>query len=222
VASFLEGQSYHLYYRTRLNDVRLVYAPPRSVGEFGGEVDNWEWRGNASYEILEDLSNPLDIWIVSRMNQLHTEVEEHMDKYDLPNATRPILDFVDDASNWYVRRSRKRFWKTDNDSDKDDAYKTLHWVLLRLSVLMAPFTPFLAEELFLKLTNGDSVHLLDWPKAGNVNEKLVEEMSAVRSVISDGLALRSQNQLKVRQPLASVTVTPTQLILIEPFYYIFK
>ncbi|MDQ3158776.1 MAG: isoleucine--tRNA ligase, partial [bacterium] len=100
------------------------------------EVDKWEWKGKVDDEILEDLESPLDIWIVSRMNQLHTEIETHMDEYDLPNATRPIIEFVDDASNWFVRRSRKRFWKTDNDDDKNDAYKTLHWILLRLSLLM--------------------------------------------------------------------------------------
>ncbi|MDQ3159165.1 MAG: DUF5915 domain-containing protein, partial [bacterium] len=93
---------------------------------------------------------------------------------------------------------------------------------LRLSLLMAPFTPFLAEELFLKLTEQESVHLLDWPKAGNVNEQLVDQMAAVRSVISDGLALRSQNSLKVRQPLASVQVTSDQMKLIEEFEDIVK
>ena len=92
-----------------------------------------------------------------------------MDDYNIPEALSDILPFLDDASNWYVRRSRRRFWKSEDDGDKQQAYRTLHYVLAQLSLVMAPFTPFLAEELFLKLTGGElgeSVHLLDWPKPG--------------------------------------------------------
>ena len=169
------------------------------------DVDQWEWNGSLN-DPMQDLQNPLDQWVVSRAHQLTAEVERCMDNYDIPGALKPVLPFIDDASNWYVRRSRKRFWKSDNDTDKEMAYKTLHYVLVRLSVVLAPFTPFLAEELYRKLTGGESVHLLDWPKAGAVNASLVSDMAAVRQVISDGLAERSRQQLKVRQPLASVSV----------------
>lgn len=170
------------------------------------EVDDWEWSGK-----LEDpyatLTNPLDIWIVSRLHQVTKEVETHMDAYDLPEALKPILPFVEDASNWYVRRSRRRFWKGENGADKQDAYRTLHYVLVRLSMVMAPFTPFLAEELYRKLTGGESVHLLDWPTAGNVDELVINRMAFVRQVINEGLSQRASARLKVRQPLGKVTIT---------------
>jgi isoleucyl-tRNA synthetase len=169
------------------------------------EVDNWEWNGN-----LEDPSaectNPLDQWVISRLHQLVSEVETHMERYDIPNAMKPILPFIEDASNWYVRRSRRRFWKSEDDGDKAMAYKTLHYVLVRLSYVLAPFTPFLAEELFQKLTGGESVHLQDWLPAGHVNELVVKDMEEVREYVTQGLALRAASRLKVRQPLASVTV----------------
>lgn len=169
------------------------------------DVDGWEWNGELN-DPLEELTNPLDRWIVSRVHELTAEVQRCMDSYDLPNALKPILPFIDDASNWYVRRSRKRFWKSDNDADKTMAYKSLHYVLVRLSQVLAPFTPFLAEELYRQLTGGESVHLLDWPKTGAIDDRLVADMAAVREVISTGLALRAQFAIKVRQPLASVTV----------------
>lgn len=169
------------------------------------DVDGWEWDG-AHKDPSNELTNVLDQWIVSRVHQLTQEVDEHMQRYDIPNALEPILPFLDDASNWYVRRSRKRFWKSDNDTDKNDAYKTLHYVLVRLSMVLAPFTPFLAEELYQKLTGGESVHLLDWPEVGSINETLVDEMQRARGYISDGLAKRAEAGIKVRQPLAEVTV----------------
>jgi isoleucyl-tRNA synthetase len=169
------------------------------------EVDGWEFKGDVS-DPSENLENPLDQWIVSRVHQLTQEVEEHMDGYDVPSAVKPILPFIEDASNWYVRRSRRRFWKSGDDTDKNNAYRTLHYVLVQLAQIMAPFTPFLAEELYQKLTGGESVHLLDWPKAGYVNELVVNEMETVREYVNQGLSIRAKERLKVRQPLASVTV----------------
>lgn len=169
------------------------------------DVDKWEWNGKLDNP-LHDNSNILDQWIVSRIHQLETEVDTQMQAYDLPNALKPILPFIDDASNWYVRRSRKRFWKSDDDGDKQDAYKTLHYVLVKLSMVLAPFTPFLAEELYHKLTGGESVHLLDWPVNSGVNELLVTSMTDLRQEITEGLALRAQAGIKLRQPLATVTV----------------
>lgn len=153
------------------------------------------------------LKNPLDIWIISRLHQLVGEVEKHMDEYNLPDAMSPILPFIDDASNWFVRRSRRRFWKGEDDGDKDDAYKTLHYVLVRLAYILAPFTPFLAEELYHNLTGDtESIHLKDWLPAGRVNELVMNEMDEVRSLVNQGLSLRAKAGLKVRQPLASVTI----------------
>jgi len=167
------------------------------------EVDDWEWNGELE-DPTEEGGNPLDTWIVSRVHQLISEVEHHMDNYDLPNATKPILPFLEDASNWYVRRSRRRFWKSGDDADKQAAYKTLHYVLVQLAHVMAPFTPFLAEELYIKLTGGESVHLRDWPKVGHVNELILDRMRITRGVINEGLSQRAMFRVKVRQPLSSV------------------
>jgi isoleucyl-tRNA synthetase len=169
------------------------------------DVDAWEWNGKLE-DPSSECTNPLDQWIVSRLHQLVSEVETNMERYDIPNAVKPILPFIEDASNWYVRRSRRRFWKSEDDGDKAMAYKTLHYVLVRLSYVLAPFTPFLAEELFQKLTGGESVHLQDWLPAGHVNELVVTDMEEVREYVTQGLSLRAAAKLKVRQPLASVTV----------------
>lgn len=169
-------------------------------------VDGWEWNGKLE-DPYQDLKHPLDQWIVSRVHQLTAEVDDNMQKYDIPGALKGVLPFIDDASNWYIRRSRKRFWKSDNDTDKDEAYRTLHYILVRLSLVLAPFTPFMAEELYRLLTNGESVHLCSWPGAGQTNGLMLEQMAAVREAITIGLAQRAQAAIKVRQPLASVSIT---------------
>jgi isoleucyl-tRNA synthetase len=176
------------------------------------DVDGWD-SGLAAGELPSDplsqvdfAPNLLDEWIISRLHQLMAEVDTNMQRYDLPNALKPILPFVDDASNWYVRRSRKRFWKSGNDADKTMAYQTLHYVLVQLSLVLAPFTPFLAEELYRQLTGGESVHLCDWPPAGKINNELLQQMAQVRGIITVGLAARARAGLKVRQPLASVSI----------------
>lgn len=172
------------------------------------DVDGWEWNGDLD-DPTPDLENPLDLWIVSRIHQLNDEIQKHMNGYDISGALKPLLPFIDDTSNWYVRRSRRRFWKSESDDDKNNAYRTLHYVLVQLSMLMAPFTPFLSDELYQKLTGGESVHLQDWPQTGHVNELLIKEMTELRSYVNQGLSLRAQNQLKVRQPLPAVTIPET-------------
>lgn len=170
------------------------------------EADKWEWDGPLE-DPLEDCNNPLDIWIISRLHQLVVEVEKHMDGYNLPDAMSPILPFIDDASNWFVRRSRRRFWKSEDDSDKAMAYRTLHYVLVRLAYVLAPFTPFLAEELYHNLTGDkESIHLKDWLPAGHVDALVMNDMETVRGYVNEGLSLRARAGLKVRQPLVSVTV----------------
>lgn len=173
------------------------------------EVDGWEFNGNLS-DLLHDLTNPLDIWIVSRLHQLITEVERGLDSYNLQDATKPILPFLDDASNWYVRRSRRRFWKSEDDGDKNDAYRTLHYVLVRLGYMLAPFTPFLAEELYHNLTgDNESIHLKDWLPAGEIDNSMLRDMNALRTAVNDGLSKRASEGIKVRQPLASVKLVNT-------------
>ena len=173
------------------------------------EVDGWEFNGDIS-DPLHDLTNPLDIWIVSRLHQLITEVERGLNNYNLQDATKPILPFLDDASNWYVRRSRRRFWKSEDDGDKNDAYRTLHYVLVRLSYMLAPFTPFLAEELYHNLTgDNESIHLKDWLSAGEIDNSMLRDMNALRTAVNDGLSKRASEGIKVRQPLASVKLINT-------------
>jgi isoleucyl-tRNA synthetase len=166
-------------------------------------VDGWEWDGKLE-DPYQELTHPLDQWIVSRVHELTAQVTDDMDRYDIPNALKSVLPFIDDASNWYIRRSRKRFWKSENDADKNMAYKTLHYVLVRLSLVLAPFTPFMAEELFKSLTERQSVHLEDWPAAGQVNGIILNEMAQVREVITQGLAQRAGAGIKARQPLKGV------------------
>ena len=173
------------------------------------EVDGWEFNGDLS-DPLHDLTNPLDIWIVSRLHQLITEVDRGLNNYNLQDATKPILPFLDDASNWYVRRSRRRFWKSEDDGDKNDAYRTLHYVLVRLSYMLAPFTPFLAEELYHNLTgDNESIHLKDWLPAGEIDNSMLRDMNALRTAVNDGLSKRASEGIKVRQPLASVKLINT-------------
>jgi isoleucyl-tRNA synthetase len=180
------------------------------------DVDGWEWDGNLT-DPAGELTNPLDQWIVARLHQLIAEVDQQMRAYDLASAIKPILPFLDDASNWYVRRSRKRFWKSDSDTDKNDAYRTLHYVLVQLSLVLAPFTPFLAEELYRKLTGGESVHLQDWPQAGHIEQRVIDRMQFVRDTITEGLAQRATLGVKVRQPLAWVSIYDADDYLADEF-----
>ena len=184
------------------------------------EVDGWEYEGWEKHPKLNELKNPLDIWIISRLHELKAHVTKHMDDYNLPEALSEFLPFIDDASNWYVRRSRRRFWKSEDDADKNDAYATLHWVLSRLAVLLAPFTPFLAEELHQKLTGGESVHLLDWPTNTIVDDSVLSDMARTRDFINEALSQRMDRkdgfgQIKIRQPLPKLLYTGNKL---EKFY----
>ncbi len=168
-------------------------------------VDGWEFNGELK-DPSKDLENPLDKWIVSRVHELRNEITENMDVYNIPRALEGVLPFLDDASNWFVRRSRRRFWKSENGADKLQAYQTLHYILSYLALILAPFVPFLAEELWGKMVGDGSVHLKDWPEAGEIEESLLAEMAEVRGYVNEALALRAKNGVKIRQPLASVKV----------------
>lgn len=150
----------------------------------------------------------LDQWMLSELHQLIEEVTEAMNDYNLTKATRPMVDFVDNLSNWYVRRSRRRFWKSENDTDKFEAYQTLYTVLVELSKLLAPFMPYLADAIYKNLTGKESVHLEDWPKAKKsyIQSELNQENQLVRQVVTLGHAVRDKANIKVRQPLAEVQV----------------
>ena len=217
---YAEVDEFTFPYDTASSDAFLVHRitntahsdTPESLSRTGTEN---------SFQIsvdIDKLSNPLDIWIISRLHELVAEVEKQMDAYNIPDALSPILPFLDDASNWYVRRSRRRFWRSEDDGDKSDAYRTLHYVLVRLSYLLAPFTPFLAEELYHNLTGDDeSIHLKDWLPAGAVDEQIIAEMKAVRDVINDGLSQRASQGVKVRQPLLKLSMNQTDYQQLKPY-----
>lgn len=150
--------------------------------------------------------NVLDEWILSRLNELIGEVTNAMENYELDRATRPITEFIDDLSTWYLRRSRDRF-KEENTEDKENALKTTRFVLLELSKIMAPFTPFFADYLYRDIVGPKmSVHLDSWPSGDRVNEKIVENMKEVRRVVSVALEERASAGIKVRQPLQTLRV----------------
>jgi len=166
----------------------------------------------------------LDRWVLSELHQLIGTVTESLQDFDTVTATKAIEAFVDDLSNWYVRRSRRRFWKSESGADKRAAYATLYECLVTLTRLMAPFTPFLAEELYQNLVvpfaassapgAAESVHLTDWPvaDASRIDRALSDETRLVMRVASLGRAARAKAGLKVRQPIAELFVKlPTQL-----------
>jgi len=156
----------------------------------------------------------LDSWILSRLNQVIADVDEALDNYDPTTAGRRIETFVNEISNWYVRRSRRRFWKSQNDADKLAAYTTLYRCLVTLSKLLAPLTPFVAEEIYRNLVcsidpaAAESVHLTDFPVANpvEIDEKLVDATRLAMTVCSLGRAARAKAGIKVRQPLTKALV----------------
>jgi len=156
-------------------------------------------------------TNVLDRWIVSSLETLVSEVTEAMDDYDLQRSVRPFVNFVEDLTNWYIRRSRRRFWKSQNDDDKMHAYRTLRYVLVQLSKVAAPFTPFISEAIYRNLKGPampDSVHLCDFPTANAAarDQELERCMALVQTVVKMGRQLRTENDLKVRQPLSVIHV----------------
>lgn len=154
------------------------------------------------------LTNPLDRFIISEVQMLIAKTVNAFESYDLQQATRAIVDFMDDLTNWYIRRSRRRFWKSENDGDKMGAYETLYHVLTTLTRVMAPITPMIAEAVYHGLTGRESVHLEYFPEFARtaVSQTLQADMKRAREIITLGLALRGQKKIRVRQPLASITI----------------
>lgn len=150
--------------------------------------------------------NRLDQWAIARTNQLVNEVVGHTDGYRIDTAARLFVEYVDNLSNWYVRRSRGRLQHPATDAERDEVFGTLHTVLVTVSKLLAPFMPFVSEEIYRNLVGEESVHLESYPTPQPFDEKILTDMQAVRNAVSEGLALRAKVKLKVRQPLASLTV----------------
>ena len=178
-------------------------------------VDEWQVKSQKSKVKSQNL---LDKWIISELNILIKEVNEAMEAYELNKAVRFFPKFIDNLSNWYIRRSRRRFWKSEDDADKNNAYQTLYTVLVELSKTMAPFTPFISETIYRNLVetqdfafphgNIISVHLQDFPVADKslIDEKLNNQMEKTRKIVEMGLAARAKAKIKVRQPLGQLLV----------------
>ena len=168
-------------------------------------IDNF----NSAWLDISKLENNLDKWLISELNELTKEVSTWFDEYKLNNAAKPIVKFMDNLTNWYIRRSRKRFWKTENDWDKLQAYETLYYSLVQVSKIIAPFMPFVSEYIYKNLTDGKSVHLEDFPVYDEnlIDKELNSDTDLVQKIITLGLAFRANNKIRVRQPLASITIT---------------
>jgi isoleucyl-tRNA synthetase len=177
-------------------------------------LDGWKPNNKlASGLKIDKKVNVLDRWILSRLSQSVSQVDEFLKNYDAYSASIAIEEFVDDLSNWYIRRSRQRTGvSANNRNDKNDFYKTTYFVLLNLAKLLAPFTPFLAEMIFVNLTKEESVHLSKWPEIKiDPDLKLIENMTKVRMIAEKAHAQRKEEQIPVRQPLSSFSVNTTFL-----------
>jgi len=172
------------------------------------------WNVVKFYQLYKDVNEkgamadtPLDRWVLSRLAETTKAVQDHLDGYDVTRATRSLHDFITEVSTWYVRRSRARF-----KSGEAGVVEVLEHVLLQTSKLMAPFTPFIAERVY-KAVGGEreSVHLADWPEVGEVDEDLLKAMQQTRNVVEVGMRLRAENAMKVRQPLAALSIDGAKL-----------
>ena len=205
-----------------------LFFNDREVKEIYNKVVNMLWNVVEFYKMYAvepDVSdekarkqvsdNILDKWILTKVSVLVKEVTENMDNYDTVKAGRPLKEFIDELSTWYVRRSRDRF-KGEDMADKINASNTLRHVLVLLSKLMAPFTPFIAEKIYLELTGGrykESVHLEDWPEIRKSDEEVLANMTTVRKVVELGLSLRAEAGVKVRQVLGRAALEENKLSL---------
>lgn len=168
-------------------------------------IDGWDF---VDYSTLK--THELDIWIISQLHTLIRDVRAAMDAYDTQKTGDLIMSFLDGLNNWYIRRNRRRFWRSELDADKKSAYETLHEVLVTMTKLLAPLCPFITEHLYQHLLNTqDSVHLTDYPV---VNTKMIDDavnqkMADLQALTNLGLAIRGREKLRVRQPLRAATIT---------------
>jgi isoleucyl-tRNA synthetase len=177
-------------------------------------LDEWQPKQNSQIEYSK-----LDEWLLAELHALTRDVTNALENYDVLGATRPIEGFVDHLSNWYLRRSRRRFWKSGSDADKEAAYATLYEALVTLSKLLAPSMPFIADELYCNLVlsvdqhAAKSVHMTDWPayNPARINDDLVADMNLVMKLVSLGHAARNKSQIKVRQPLQEVAFSVSNI-----------
>ncbi|MAB78239.1 MAG: isoleucine--tRNA ligase [Planctomycetes bacterium] len=198
--------------------VRLVIHPIWNAYSFFCLYANAdELRGNFR---TEGYGNVLDRYILAKTRALVVGVGDAMDAYDLVAATSSIRGFLEALNNWYIRRSRPRFWRAEKDGDKQDAYDALYTVLEVLCRTVAPFLPLISEEIYRGLTNAKSVHLFDWPDAESLSSEgnLAQDMDRIRQVCSAALGLREERRLRIRLPLASLIVAGPGADRLAPYF----
>jgi isoleucyl-tRNA synthetase len=203
-------------------DVKDVQDKNRRVfGTLWNSLVFFQTYANKDFALNKNRSeNILDKWIISVFNSVSGEAINCLEKYDVVSAARAIENFIDDLSNWFIRRSRERFQRSRSAEEKNEATQTLYFVLLELSKLIAPFAPFIAEHIYQRLAISDkrlavieSVHLCDYPKPDKklIDKKLEEQMKQVREIVAKGLALRMEKKIKIRQPLAELRIKNLEL-----------
>lgn len=168
-------------------------------------IDGWDFVDYSTPKTHE-----LDIWIISQLHTLIRDVRAAMDAYDTQKTGDLIMSFLDGLNNWYIRRNRRRFWRSELDADKKSAYETLHEVLVTMTKLLAPLCPFITEHLYQHLLNTqDSVHLTDYPVVNTkmIDESVNQKMADLQALTNLGLAIRGREKLRVRQPLRAATIT---------------
>jgi isoleucyl-tRNA synthetase len=176
------------------------------LGRLDNVVTFYEMYADESIVPSDESEHVLDVWILAELRKLHAEVTTSLDSYEIDKAARPLMTFLDDLSTWYIRRSRDRF-KSDDEVDKKRALETTNYVLVEYAKLLAPFTPFMADDVYMRITgNQDSVHLADWSEVKDSNENSCAEMNTLRDVVTRALEARTKTGMKVRQPLASLTL----------------
>lgn len=189
-----------------LRQILIPFWNAQSFFQTYAKIYNWKKTKNT-----KEPSSVIDKWILSKLNSLVADVEEGMDDYDLSRAVEPFVEFIDELTNWYIRRNRRRFWSDEDTVDRREAFETLYQVLFTLTKIAAPFIPFTAEAIYQNLredSDPESVHLTDFPKEDKkVRDLQLEEgMEMVQLAVSLGHALRKEHKIKVRQPLPALHI----------------
>ena len=198
--------------------VSKFFGTLKNVYNFFALYSNQDKLDPASLEIAYDQRPELDRWIISKYNSLIKEVTEDMDRYDHMKSVRKIQEFVgEDLSNWYIRRARRRFWGEELDDDKKAVYATTYEVLVGIAKMIAPFAPFISDEMYQNLTGEESVHLAYFPEADEslIDKKVEERMDLVRTLVGLGRGTREKERIKVRQPLSEILVDGKYQSVIE-------
>ena len=198
--------------------VSKFFGTLKNVYNFFVLYSNQDELDPASLDVPYADRPELDRWIISKYNNLIRTVTEEMDRYDHMKSVRTINEFVnEDLSNWYIRRARRRFWAEELDDDKKSVYATTYEVLVGLSKMIAPFAPFISDEMYQNLTGEESVHLAYFPKADEslIDEKVEERMDLVRTLVGLGRGTREKERIKVRQPLMEILVDGKYQPIIE-------